>query len=86
MVPKIFANSNPRQTFPIQGALLCRLHDTTVLESFWEYNLSALSTICQRFASLPQWTGKKGGSSHFFGPFFALMRHFGMFDFQTFGM
>ena len=66
MVPKIFANSNPRQTFPIQGALLCRLHDTTVLESFWEYNLSALSTICQRFASLPQWTGKKRGFFAFF--------------------
>ena len=29
---------------------------------------------------------KKGGSSHLFGPFFVLMRHFGMFDFQTFGM
>jgi hypothetical protein len=29
---------------------------------------------------------KTGGSSHLFGPFFVLMRHFGMFDFQTFGM
>ena len=85
MVQKIFANSNPRQTFPIQGALLCWLHDTTVLESFCKYNLSGLSTICQRFASLPQWTGKKGGSSHLLGPFFVLMRHFAMFDFQTFG-
>ena len=42
MVPKIFANSNPRQTFPIQGVLLCWLHNTTVLERPFHH----LSAIC----------------------------------------
>ena len=75
MVPKIFANRN----FSNSGCSFVLTPSYNCLGKAFPPSVSDLR---------PCHSGqeKKGGSSHLFGPFFVLMRHFGMFDFQTFGM